>query len=134
MKARFSRQPASPPPPLDPLLLRFAEATAQVDAAAAVLYQDAQELNEQARLNHALSVEQGARYARDLSFATRLFTQAVENIAYASGAHGLFDSSPIQRALRDIQAVNVHIGLRWEARASNYVRAALGLEPNATGR
>jgi alkylation response protein AidB-like acyl-CoA dehydrogenase len=134
MKAKFSRQPASPPPPLDPLLLRFAEATAQVDAAAALLYQNAQELNEQMRLNHALSVEQGARYARDLSFATRLFTQAVENIAYASGAHGLFDSSPIQRALRDIQAVNVHIGLRWEARASNYVRAAVGLEPNATGR
>ena len=134
MKARFARQQGSPPPPLDPLLLRFAEATAQVDAGAALLYHNARELNEQMRLHHALSVEQSARYARDLAFATGLFTKAVGNIAYASGAHGLFDTNPIQRAMRDIQAVNVHIGLRWEARASNYVRAAFGLEPNAMGK
>jgi alkylation response protein AidB-like acyl-CoA dehydrogenase len=129
VKARPPRQMGPPQPGLDPLLLRFAEASSQVDAAAALLYKNAGELNEQARAGQPFLPAQAARYQRDLSFAALQFTHAAESIAYMSGAHGLFDSNPIQRILRDIHAVNVHIGLRWESCAANYVRAALEIAP-----
>jgi alkylation response protein AidB-like acyl-CoA dehydrogenase len=108
--------------------LRMAEAGAQIDAAEALLKQNALELNAIGRSGKLPTAEQQARYGRDLSYAAQLFMKAVDGIFYSSGGHGLFDASPIQRAFRDVHAVNAQIGLRWENLAATYASVVLGLD------
>lgn len=108
--------------------LRMVEAGAQIDAAEALLTQNALELNAIGRSGAQPTPEQQARYGRDLSFAAQLFMKAVDGIFYSSGGHGLFDESPIQRAFRDVHAVNAQIGLRWENLAATYASVVLGLD------
>lgn len=116
----------------DPLLLRLADAGARIDASSALLYRGAYELNERARAG-ALAPTDAVRYQRDLAFACAQFTEAMDSIVYISGAHALFDGNPIQRAFRDMRAINSHIGLRWEGIAAGYVKTVLGLD-TAGGR
>jgi 3-hydroxy-9,10-secoandrosta-1,3,5(10)-triene-9,17-dione monooxygenase len=108
--------------------LRMVEAGAQIDSAEAVLTKNAAEVNAIGRAGGQPTPEQQARYGRDLSYAAQLFMKAVDGIFYSSGGHGLFDSSPIQRAFRDVHAVNAQIGLRWENLAATYASVVLGLD------
>jgi 3-hydroxy-9,10-secoandrosta-1,3,5(10)-triene-9,17-dione monooxygenase len=110
----------------DALHLRMVEAAAQIDSAEALLRRDAQEINDAGRSGKSLTAEQGARVSRDLSYAATLFMKAVDSIFYTSGGHGLFEDNPIQRAFRDVHAVNAQIGLRWELSAANYAQVVLG--------
>ena len=110
----------------DPLLLRLADAGARIDACSALLYRDARELNDRARAG-TLTAADAVRFQRNLSFTCGQFTEAMDSIAYISGAHALFDGNPIQRAFRDMHAINSHIGLRWEGIAAGYLQTALGL-------
>jgi 3-hydroxy-9,10-secoandrosta-1,3,5(10)-triene-9,17-dione monooxygenase len=114
----------------DPLLLRLADAAARVDASSALLYRDARELNERARAG-SLTPADAVRYQRNLAFTCGQFTEAMDAIIYVSGAHALFDGNPIQRAFRDMRAINSHIGLRWEGIATGYLQTALGLGGSA---
>jgi alkylation response protein AidB-like acyl-CoA dehydrogenase len=116
------------PPGMDPMFLRIADAGAQIDGARALLQMDAAELNDAARSGQPISAELRARVSRDLAYVTRELTEAVDSLYYLSGAHGLFDGDPMQRAFRDIHAINAHIGLRWEPLAATYVRSVLGLD------
>jgi 3-hydroxy-9,10-secoandrosta-1,3,5(10)-triene-9,17-dione monooxygenase len=111
--------------------LRMVEAGAQIDSAEALLKQNALELNAIGRSGQLPTPEQQARYGRDLSYAAQLFMKAVDGIFYSAGGHGLFDDSPIQRAFRDVHAVNAQIGLRWENLAATYASVVLGLDGGA---
>src|SRR5256885_12125187 len=57
-------------------------------------------------LFRSLAPEQAARVSRDLAYSAGLFMRAVDSIFTACGGHGLFEDNPIQRALRDVHAVN----------------------------
>jgi alkylation response protein AidB-like acyl-CoA dehydrogenase len=111
--------------------LRMVEAGAQIDAAEALITRNALEVNEIGRSGKLPTPEQQARYGRDLSYAAQLFMKAVDGIFYSSGGHGLFDDNPIQRAFRDVHAVNAQIGLRWENLAATYASVVLGLDEGA---
>ena len=102
----------------DALHLKMVEAAVRIDAA---------EITEIGRAGRTFTPEQQTRYGRDLSFAAQAFMQAVDKIFYTSGGHGLFEDNPIQRAFRDVHAVNAQIGLRWEMCAAPYAQAVLGL-------
>lgn len=106
--------------------LHVAESAAQVDSAWALLMQDADEFNRLVRSGAELSYEQRARYKRDLSYAARQCMLAVDALHYLSGAHALFEENPLQRAFRDVHAVNAQVGLRWNVNALPYGRIALG--------
>ncbi|MGH7905906.1 MAG: hypothetical protein ACREP6_04700, partial [Candidatus Binataceae bacterium] len=110
--------------------LAVSEAGAQIDSAIALLRRNAVELNRLARDGVPFTLERKARYKRDLSYAAQLCMRAVDAIHYISGAHALFEKNPLQRAFRDVHAVNAQIGLRWNIGALSYGRAVLGLEPN----
>jgi alkylation response protein AidB-like acyl-CoA dehydrogenase len=108
--------------------LRMVEAGAEIDSAEALLTKNAIELNAIGRSGKMPTPEQQARYGRDLSYAAQLFMKAVDGIFYSAGGHGLFDDNPIQRAFRDVHAVNAQIGLRWENLAATYATVVLGLD------
>jgi 3-hydroxy-9,10-secoandrosta-1,3,5(10)-triene-9,17-dione monooxygenase len=108
--------------------LKVAEAAVMIDAAETLLRRNAREINDLARAGLALPLENRVRYRRDLAYAAQQCMRAVDLIHYIGGAHALFEANPIQRAFRDVHAVNAQIGLRWDVGALSYGRHALGLE------
>lgn len=107
--------------------LHVAEASVLVDSVVALLSRDAQELNQIGREGLPITLEHRARFRRDLAYAARSCMRAVDIIHYISGAHALFEENPLQRAFRDVHAINAHIGLRWDNSALPYGRMAMGV-------
>ena len=118
---------------MDSTQLQVAEAATLIDCAYLLLARDAEELNARARANQPLGIEYRARYLRDLAYGAQLCMRAVDMVHYLSGAHGLFDDNPLQRAFRDIHALNAHTALQWRGRALSFGRLSLGLPVGAPG-
>ena len=108
--------------------LRVAEAAVTVDAGAELIRRDAEELNRIGRAGESFDYEHRTRYRRDLAYTALSCMRAVDVIHQASGAHGLFEEFPIQRAFRDVHAINAHAALRWDTNGLQSGRIALGLE------
>ena len=59
-------------------------------------------------------------------------TRAVDRLFAVSGASALFDSSPLQRAFRDLHAMSAHTALQFDAAAELFGRIELGLPPGSS--
>jgi alkylation response protein AidB-like acyl-CoA dehydrogenase len=106
--------------------LRIARATAQIDAAEALLLQDLQAVNRDAAAGVIPEMEQRLRYRLDLSYAIELCVQAVDILYPLLGGRGLVATDPVQRAWRDVHAVAQHIALVWDVTAGLYGAVRLG--------
>jgi alkylation response protein AidB-like acyl-CoA dehydrogenase len=106
---------------------RLAEATAEVDAARAVMRQDVREMLARAARGEQFSPLDVARYRRDKAFVSKLAVQAVERLFEVSGAHALFESDPLQRMHRDVVAASHRDGQILDFGGQHYARLALGL-------
>jgi alkylation response protein AidB-like acyl-CoA dehydrogenase len=113
---------------------RLAEASAEADAARALLRQDVREMLAQAEDGTPFTPLQLARYQRDKAFVVKLCVQAVSRLFELAGGHALFHSDPLQRIHRDVVAVGHRDGLVLDFAGQQYGRAALGLEPLPMGR
>ena len=107
--------------------LRVARATAQINAAEALLMQDLQTVNRDAVAGVIPDMPQRLRYRLDLSFAIELCVQAVDTLYPLIGGRGLISGDPVQRAWRDVHAVQQHIALVWDLNAGLYGAVRLGL-------
>ena len=107
---------------------RFAEAAAELHAARTMMQRDCHELLDQARHGQAPTMGQRAAYRRNQAYVARLAVRSVDRIFEASGGHGLYDSSPIQRFHRDAHAASHHVGLSWDIAVDQYSRHQFGLE------
>src|SRR5579871_557270 len=109
--------------------LRVAEAAANLDAAKLLLYRDLRDVEEGAASGQFISVDKRIRNRRDQAFAIKLCTEAVNALFAAVGGSGLFLSSGVQRAWRDVHAVAKHVSLNWDAVGTMYGQHQLGLPP-----
>ncbi|MEN3308434.1 MAG: hypothetical protein V7603_4636 [Micromonosporaceae bacterium] len=109
-----------------PMQLKLAEATVLVDAAEMLVRQCLTAVES----GRATLLEDRVRHRRDISFAMRMVTRAVDDLMQLAGASALRDTSPIQRGWRDVRAVSSHVMLNFNAAAENYGRLALGLPLN----
>jgi 3-hydroxy-9,10-secoandrosta-1,3,5(10)-triene-9,17-dione monooxygenase len=107
--------------------LRLAEASAEADAALALMRSDAGEVARLGSAGDEIPQATLMRWERNLGYSTQLCIQAVNRLLTTLGAHGIDEANPVHRAGRDIQAIGTHAG-NWEARAANYARWAFGLE------
>ena len=114
--------------------LHLAEASAEVDAAIALLRHDTREMLDLAARDEMPTLLDRARYRRDQGFIPRLALRAVNRLMESSGGHALQDANPLQRLHRDIQAAAQHFSLRCDETAEQYGRVALGLDPTPTAR
>lgn len=112
--------------------VRLAEASAEVDAARALMRQDIQEILGKGERGESFSSLETARYGRDKAFVAKLCVQAVNRLFEASGAHSLFESDPIQRMHRDALAATHRDGLIFDFGGQHYGRIALGATASRT--
>lgn len=108
-----------------------AEAKASVDAARMLLHRAADDIEVAAGNGGDMPVDIRARIRMDCAYAVRLCMEAGEMIFLATGGSGLAETNPIQRAWRDLHAINQHALLQLQTNAEIYGRTILGLEPGS---
>ncbi len=110
--------------------LRLSQATAEADAARALMDRDIQQILGKAKAGESFTPLERARFRRDKAFVTQLCLRAVNGLFDLSGGHALFDSVSLQRFHRDAQAVAHRDSLVMDLGGQQYGRLALGLEPD----
>ncbi|MFJ2236577.1 acyl-CoA dehydrogenase family protein [Streptomyces sp. NPDC087859] len=75
------------------------------------------------------TTEERARIRAQTGYAARLAKEAVDLVASASGASSLHREVPIQRAVRDVQALNLHAFVNPATNLELYGRVLAGLDP-----
>lgn len=110
--------------------IRLAEASAEVDAVRLLMLRDLRDIREYGAEKIELPLAERARMRRDIGFAVRTCVRAANQLYEAAGAHAIYDGSPIQRMVRDINAASHSIAVTWDVPAENYGRVRWGLPPN----
>lgn len=114
-----------------PTQVALGHAAAMIHAAELVLYRVADDIDEEARAGRRMSPEMRARIRMDCSYAVRTLMEAVDKLFIGGGASALSLRSPLQRAARDLHAVNMHALLLFETSAEIYGRVLLGKGSNS---
>ncbi|HEU5475572.1 MAG TPA: acyl-CoA dehydrogenase family protein [Actinophytocola sp.] len=110
--------------------LQVAEAAMKIDQAEFHAHRLATLVDTKGVDGTAWKLEERARARADLGAVVRLAKEAVEIYAAASGGASIYSDVPIQRVLRDVQAVNLHALMHPNTNAELYGRVLCGLEPN----
>ena len=108
----------------------LAEAVMLIDAGVMLLYRTADELDAAGREGRELDLKTRARMRLDCAQGVHHCLDGVQILFELSGATGLRTSSPLTRALADLQAINHHGLLDLRTNREMYGRIHLGLEPN----
>ena len=106
--------------------VRLAEASAETDAAWAMLRTASEEATAAAEAGVQPPLTDRVRWRRNAAYAATLCVRAVQRLQPLFGANGLAFDSPAQRAFRDVHAVAAHIALTWDVQAANYGGVLLG--------
>lgn len=107
--------------------LRISEATAEVDAAHAVVARNLDEVVRIGRAGEDFDLLTKARYRRDNGFASKLAVRAVDRVYPLIGGRGLASDDAANRTWRDVHAVAQHLALTWDVQAQLHGAIALGL-------
>jgi 3-hydroxy-9,10-secoandrosta-1,3,5(10)-triene-9,17-dione monooxygenase len=106
--------------------LRLAEASAETDAALALLRTASEEGTAAAAGGVMPPLADRVRWRRNGAYAATLCLRAVERLHPLAGASSLHEHHPYQRAVRDVHAVSAHIALTWDVQGANYGGVLLG--------
>jgi alkylation response protein AidB-like acyl-CoA dehydrogenase len=107
--------------------LGLAKASAQIDAAAALLATSLRQWVDLLESGGALSTHDKLKARFHAAFIGRTALEAVQALFAASGGHAIFTANPLQRQLRDLTAVATHRGLYLDESAPAYGKSALTL-------
>lgn len=108
---------------------RVAEASGLIDAARLLLLRDANDVVDVAASGAQVDIDRRIRNRRDHALAVRFCANAVNGLYASTGASGLFLENRLQRCWRDVNSIEKHIGVNWDAVSAMYGQHALGLEP-----
>ncbi|NSX14710.1 acyl-CoA dehydrogenase family protein [Cupriavidus taiwanensis] len=111
---------------------RVAESVAEIDAALAVVREDARRVDS-AEDPRSLSELEWARIPRDWAYAAQKARYAVNALFEAAGGSGIYNSSELQRIWRDVNSAAQHFAFTWDSAMTSYGRAAVGLPPSKFG-
>jgi 3-hydroxy-9,10-secoandrosta-1,3,5(10)-triene-9,17-dione monooxygenase len=110
--------------------LRVAEAATRIREGELLLYGVADEVDAAGRTGAEIPLLTRARMRVDCAQAVRRLLEGVEILFRESGASGVRTSSPLCRALADLQTTNNHGLLKLETNLEMYGRLLVGQEPN----
>jgi 3-hydroxy-9,10-secoandrosta-1,3,5(10)-triene-9,17-dione monooxygenase len=112
-----------------PLQRILGEAASKIHAAELILYKIADDIDDHAQRGEKMPMEMRGRIRMDITLAPRMCRDAVQELLTIGGAAGLSLKSPIQRAMRNLQATCMHGFLLYDAGAEIYDKILLGLDP-----
>ena len=108
------------------MLARIAEASAEIDAALALVIADA-EMLDRAIDPKEITPLLSARISRDWAWAAQRARHAANRIFEASGGTAIYDGQKMQQLFRDINAASQHFAFTWDRAMTAYGRAAANL-------
>jgi 3-hydroxy-9,10-secoandrosta-1,3,5(10)-triene-9,17-dione monooxygenase len=130
IKGKVIAYTADPQEPHPFTHIRLGDAASRIREGELLLYAVADELDSAAQANVEVPVLRRAEMRNDCATAVRRLLEGVEILFRESGATGVRTSSPMNRALADLQAINNHGLMKLETNQEMYGRLLLGLEPN----
>ncbi|MEP7203007.1 MAG: hypothetical protein ABI894_10380 [Ilumatobacteraceae bacterium] len=130
IKGKVIAYTADPQEPHPFTHIRLGDAAARIREGELLLYSVADDLDAAAQTNVEVPFLRRAEMRSDCATAVRRLLEGVEILFRESGATGVRTSSPMNRALADIQTINNHGLLKIETNQEMYGRLLLGLEPN----
>ena len=104
----------------------IAEGVADIEAITLQRRHDLTEMIDAATNDVEIPLEQRARYRWNAARAACISADVLDGLFNAGGGHGIFLSSPDQRAFRDGRVIAVHAYTHREKAADVYSRVALG--------
>ncbi|MBY8870725.1 acyl-CoA dehydrogenase family protein [Micromonospora sp. PLK6-60] len=110
--------------------LQVAEATVKSDEAEFHAQRAATLVDVKSLNGESWTTEERARVRLDMGAACQRAKEAVEVLNTASGGSSIYSHVPIQRILRDVQALNLHGVMHPNTNYELYGRVLCGLEPN----
>jgi 3-hydroxy-9,10-secoandrosta-1,3,5(10)-triene-9,17-dione monooxygenase len=131
VKGKVIAYTADPQEPHPFTHIRLGDAASRIREGELLLYSVADELDATARAGGEVPFLRRAEMRNDCATAVRRLLEGVEILFRESGATGVRTSSPINRALADIQTINNHGLMKLETNQEMYGRLLLGLEPNS---
>jgi 3-hydroxy-9,10-secoandrosta-1,3,5(10)-triene-9,17-dione monooxygenase len=108
-------------------ITRLAKATADVDAARALLLQTARRFCYMPAAEATLLDRAECR--RNVAYSTQLCRAAVNSMFEASGGSSVYYTAALQRLWRDANVASAHHGLMWDVHGLAYGRELMGLPP-----
>jgi 3-hydroxy-9,10-secoandrosta-1,3,5(10)-triene-9,17-dione monooxygenase len=109
---------------------QVADASTRIATARLVLHHCADAIEAAAKRGEIMEFAKRARVRMDCAWAVRLCLDAVEILMLASGGSGIGQGNAVQRAWRDLHAINMHGLMSLEINEEMYGRVLLGLPPN----
>jgi 3-hydroxy-9,10-secoandrosta-1,3,5(10)-triene-9,17-dione monooxygenase len=110
--------------------LQVAEAAMKIEAAHLLLHRSADEIQWAAERDAQMELPARAKVRMACAYAVRQCLEAVETLYMACGGSGIMEANPIQRASRDLHAMNLHGLLNLQTNQEMYGRIVLGLPQN----
>jgi 3-hydroxy-9,10-secoandrosta-1,3,5(10)-triene-9,17-dione monooxygenase len=109
---------------------QVADAATRIHVARLLLHRCADDIEAAAARGEMMEFTARARVRMDCAYAVRQCMEAAEILYLACGGSGIAETNPVQRAWRDLHAVNMHGALTLETNQVMYGRILLGLKPN----
>jgi alkylation response protein AidB-like acyl-CoA dehydrogenase len=110
--------------------LQVAEATLKTDQAEFHGFRVADNVDRKGQSGEPWKLEERAQARADIATVAQLSKQAIDILALASGGSSIYNSVPIQRIARDVQAANLHALIYPPTSFELYGRILCGLEPD----
>ena len=106
--------------------IRLAEARCLIDSSGALMRDAGRGFDAFAERNEVPDLATKLRWRAQNAYAVRQARQAVETLWSCYGANGIYTRDPLQRYLRDLQAINQHFSFNFDIAGAAYGTAALG--------
>ena len=106
--------------------IKLAEARCLIDSASALMRDAGRGFDAFAERNEVPDLATKLRWRAQNAYAVRQARQAVETLWSCYGANGIYTRDPLQRYLRDLQAINQHFSFNFDIAGAAYGTAALG--------
>jgi len=110
-----------------PTQVRLAEAAAEIRSAELLQGDTQAEFDRFMEMGAAMDFEARVRAKWNAAYSAELCRRAVARLYSASGAHSVYESSPLQAAFRNINVGAQHASIDFDSSAEMYARIRLGL-------
>jgi 3-hydroxy-9,10-secoandrosta-1,3,5(10)-triene-9,17-dione monooxygenase len=126
MKSRIGTYTGAKVSDFQAVQIKLARARCLIDSARFLMRESAIAFHQAAERNEVPDLETKLRYRAQNAFAVAQSREAVETLWSCYGANALYIRDPLQRFLRDAQAVTQHFSFNFDIAGSSYGTLALG--------